>query len=123
MDSESSILQTRGHFQNANGVYYHNALATSGGENRWKLGLDSDGTSFRFDRWSGGSFAAKGLVLATSSSTIFGNGLTSSQFDGSTTADETRFLLWDVTSGTLKRVSRGAADSAGTGFRTLRIPN
>ena len=80
VDSENTILQTRGHFQNANGVYYHHALATSGGENRWKLGIDSDGTSFRFDRWSGGSFAAKGLVLATSSSTIFGGGATAAVF-------------------------------------------
>jgi hypothetical protein len=83
VDAENTILQTRGHFQNANGVYYHHALATSGGDNRWKLGIDSDGTSFRFDRWSGGSFAAKGLVLATSSSTIFGAGATAAVF-GST---------------------------------------
>ena len=83
VDAENTILQTRGHFQNVNGVYYHHALATSGGENRWKLGIDSDGTSFRFDRWSGGSFAAKGLVLATSSSTIFGAGATAAVF-GST---------------------------------------
>jgi hypothetical protein len=43
--------------------------------------------------------------------------------DYSTTADDTRLLVWDVTAGAFKRVVRGAADSAGTGFRTLRIPN
>lgn len=43
--------------------------------------------------------------------------------DTSNTADDTRFLLWDVTAGSLKRVSRGATDSGGSGFRLLRISN
>jgi hypothetical protein len=41
----------------------------------------------------------------------------------STTANDCRLLLWDVTAGSLKRVSRGASDSGGTGFRLLRIAN
>ncbi len=45
------------------------------------------------------------------------------EFDSSTIAADTRFLLWDVTAGSLKRVSRGATDSGGAGFRVLRIPN
>jgi len=45
------------------------------------------------------------------------------QADQSSTADDTRFLLWDVTAGALKRVTRGAADSCGSGFRCLRIAN
>ena len=44
-------------------------------------------------------------------------------FDASNTAGETRMLLWDVSAGTLKRVSVGAADSGGTGFKVLRVPN
>lgn len=43
--------------------------------------------------------------------------------DDNSTADETRFLLYDITAGTYKRVSRGAADSGGLGFRQLVIPN
>ena len=43
--------------------------------------------------------------------------------DTSSTADDTRFLLWDVTAGAFKRVTRGAADSCGTGYRCLRIAN
>ncbi len=39
------------------------------------------------------------------------------------TADDTDLLLWDVTAGTLKRVTRGAADSGGVGFRVLRVAN
>lgn len=41
----------------------------------------------------------------------------------SSTADDTDLLLWDVTAGSLQRVSRGAADSGGVGYRALRIPN
>jgi len=38
-------------------------------------------------------------------------------------AHDTTLLLWDVDSGALQRVSVGAADSGGTGFKLLRIPN
>jgi hypothetical protein len=41
----------------------------------------------------------------------------------STTANETYLLVYDFTGGVLARVSRGAADSGGAGFRVLRIPN
>ena len=43
--------------------------------------------------------------------------------DASTTSGDTRFLLYDVTSGTMKRVLVGANDSGGTGYRILRILN
>ena len=43
--------------------------------------------------------------------------------DGNTTASETPLLLLDCSKGTLQRVSIGAADSGGTGFKLLRVPN
>lgn len=43
--------------------------------------------------------------------------------DYSAVSGDTRLLLWDVTAGTLKRVSIGASDSGGTGFKVLRVPN
>lgn len=43
--------------------------------------------------------------------------------DQSSTADDTRLLVWDVTAGALVRVTRGAANSGGAGFRLLRVPN
>lgn len=46
-----------------------------------------------------------------------------SEFDSSTAAGETRFLVYDVDAGTLKRVSVGATDSGGVGFKVLRITN
>lgn len=45
------------------------------------------------------------------------------QFDATTTAGQTRFLLYDVDNATLERVTVGAADSGGAGFKVLRIPN
>lgn len=45
------------------------------------------------------------------------------EFDDSTTAGDTRFLLYDVDNGILERVTVGAADSGGAGFKVLRIPN
>jgi len=46
------------------------------------------------------------------------------RFDGAdATAGDMRMLLWDVSAGALVRVSRDAADTAGAGFRRLRVPN
>jgi hypothetical protein len=45
------------------------------------------------------------------------------EFDDSSTATETRFLIYDVDNATLERVTVGAADSGGTNFKVLRIPN
>lgn len=45
------------------------------------------------------------------------------RFDMSTTATHTRFMIYDVDNGTLERVTVGAADSGGAGFKVLRIPN
>lgn len=45
------------------------------------------------------------------------------QCDASATATHTRLLVWDVDTGALRRVTVGAANSGGTGFKVLRIPN
>ncbi len=45
------------------------------------------------------------------------------RIDNTATAGHTALLLWDVDNATLERVTVGAADSAGTGFKVLRIPN
>lgn len=45
------------------------------------------------------------------------------QVDGNTTSGETPLLLLDISAGTIKRVSIGAADSGGSGFKVLRVPN
>lgn len=48
---------------------------------------------------------------------------TVAQVDGSTTSGGTRFLLWDIDAGSLKRVFLGANDSGGTGYKILRVAN
>jgi len=45
------------------------------------------------------------------------------QLDSNTTAGNTRMLVYDIDNGTLERVSVGAADSGGVGYKVLRIPN
>ncbi len=43
--------------------------------------------------------------------------------DGDSTAGNTRFMIYDVDNAMLERVTVGAPDSGGTGFKVLRIPN
>lgn len=92
------------------------SFALSRGTNDWFLGAASGDGVFRF--------------MDKTKKVIFGLGDGSNAdevgvfaLDGNTTANETRFMLYDITAGTLKRVGRGAADSCGTGFRCVRIPN
>lgn len=43
--------------------------------------------------------------------------------DNSSTARDTRLLVYDVDNGTINRVTVGTADSGDTGYKLLRIPN
>lgn len=61
------------------------------------------------------AFTIKSMVAGTLGSSI--------QADGNNTTGNTRFLLYDVTSGALQRVVVGANDSGGSGYRMLRIAN
>lgn len=54
---------------------------------------------------------------------INGTENTGIKVDASTTAGDTRFFLYDATSGAIQRVVVGANDSGGTGYRMLRIAN
>lgn len=57
----------------------------------------------------------KGLDLQATSTVI--------KVDDDSTAGNTRLYLYDVDNGQLERVSVGAADSGGAGYKVLRIPN
>lgn len=48
---------------------------------------------------------------------------TMAAFDVPTAAGDTAFQIYDLDNATLERVSVGAADSGGAGFKVLRIPN
>ena len=43
--------------------------------------------------------------------------------DKSVVAGNTRLIIYDVDNGTMERVTVGAADSGGAGYKVLRIPN
>jgi hypothetical protein len=50
-------------------------------------------------------------------------GTEAGRFDSDATAGNTRFMLYDVDNGTMERVSVGAPDSGGVGYKVLRIAN
>jgi hypothetical protein len=70
-----------------------------------------------------GANATTGVVSSVAATVLDVNGTEVLKVDASATANDTRLLLWDVTAGSLRRVTIGAADSGGAGFRVLRIPN
>lgn len=75
--------------------------------------------------WDGGTVTTTGdwtmNSITTIDDSIIGGDLT---IEGSTiTAGETALLLFDVDNNTVERVTVGAADSGGVGFKVLRIPN
>ena len=51
------------------------------------------------------------------------NAVTNVQVNNTTTARNTRLRIWDVDNGQIETVSVGDADSGGTNFKLLRIPN
>ena len=72
----------------------------------------------------GGGSANDWAIDATTGNIRLGTGgVEAGRFDQSAVAGDTRFMLYDVTAGALVRVSRGAVDSGGVGFRLLRVPN
>lgn len=91
-------------------------------------GTNVAGTSFTISGGQGTGTGAGGTVdinispVGSSGSTL--NGLANAaRFDATTTAGQTRMLIWDVDNNILERISVGVADSGGSGFKLLRIPN
>lgn len=50
-------------------------------------------------------------------------GASKGQFDGTSTSTETALKIYDVDNAALERVTVGSANSGGSGFKILRIPN
>jgi hypothetical protein len=63
------------------------------------------------------------LEVAYNSAALTINSTKSLEVDNDNTAGNTRFLLYDNDSGSLVRVSVGADDSGGSGYKVLRVPN
>jgi hypothetical protein len=73
--------------------------------------------------WGQVIMPAAGRMQICTSPAGLGHEVATVEFDKSTTAGDTRMLLWDVDKGSLQRVSIGVADSGGVGFKLLRVPN
>jgi hypothetical protein len=96
---------------------------------RLAISLSAEGTTYALINPS----AANGITpfsMGTLSAHTTGNLLALSNggtsqliVDTSTTANDIRLEVYDVTAGSVVRVTRGAADSGGTGRRVLTVPN
>jgi hypothetical protein len=72
----------------------------------------------------GGSGTGSGIYYPVADSLgITAGGAEAARIDKSTTAADTRLLVYDVDNGALARVSVGPNDSGGAGFKLLRVPN
>ena len=68
--NETDMFQVRGFATASNNVYYHYALAQSGGTGVWKLGMESDASTFTFDRWAASSYQDTFMRITTSTASI-----------------------------------------------------
>lgn len=80
--------------------------------------------------WKGGStsiaVAIAGAIAGEWTQTtcsLYTNGSEAFRIDATGVAGNTALLIYDASAAALVRVSRGAADSGGAGFRLLRVPN
>lgn len=104
---------------NSSGIFFASSTAVL----ESVLGLTAGNILQLFSPTQGGGIQIIGRHAASTIDMLPGGSLNAASFDGSVAASETRMLLYDVTAGALVRVTRGAADSGGVGFRLLRIPN
>jgi len=86
-------------------------LENSSGGNGLEIAADSTTNGIRFYGLNNAPF-----VFAPNASERM-------RIDNTSTAGQTALLLYDVDNNTVERVTVGAADSGGTGFKVLRIPN
>jgi hypothetical protein len=73
--------------------------------------------------WTTATHASRSAELQINIVQNAGALATVAKFDKTPTAGETGLWLWDADNGQLERVTVGAADSGGAGFKVLRIAN
>lgn len=91
------------------------------GDGKITLGRDLGGGEATLE-----NVAAGRAVLTGTNSVdlqVGGTPVNTLRVDDSATATHVRLLVYDVDNGQLERVTVGAADSGGAGFKVLRIPN
>ena len=111
--------------------FYTRPIGGGANAQRMVLGADGIGAYLRGSDgavtqpfWSWRSDPDSGLYRpgANTQGMVCG-GVESLRVDDSAVAGDTRFMIYDVDNATLERVTVGAADSGGLGFKVLRIPN
>ncbi len=95
-----------------NGDFSGNRFVTGATEYQASAILTTEASNFNFS-----------INPAFSFLFTFSSGNPAAKFDQDSTAGNTRMFIWDVDNGTLERVTVGAADSGGVGYKVLRIPN
>ena len=106
IQSSSAVVSDAGDVLCANGRYF----AVSG-------------TDIGFGDLAGTGDTVIGFNNAKAMKVRDNGGVINFQVDTSAVAGNTRMLVYDVDNATLERVTVGAADSGGAGFKVLRIPN
>lgn len=110
----------------ANGAVGLDLVAATG--DRFRAILQAAGTGVELRALNNAATDYEPAVLAAETfdlKTRTGAGTVASavQADANASAGNTRLLIYDVDNGQIERVSVGASDSGGAGFKVLRIPN
>lgn len=108
--------------QAANRWYWSTTYAGSTNTNGAWLGYATPSATVPGFTFSGDTNTGIGRAGADLLSLI-SNGAEAARVDNDATAGNTRLLIYDVDNATLERVSVGAADSGGVGYKVLRILN
>jgi hypothetical protein len=97
-------------------------LVYNGGSDRvLAFGLAGDGPIITTVNTANSAYVP--LYFDSSTISLRPSGTAKLKVDGTSTARDTALLVYDVDNATLERVTVGAADSGGAGFKVLRIPN
>ena len=97
------------------------------------LRLDADPSVAKLNILNSGTPTAVSLGINDDNTGLFSpgtdqlgiatGGVETVRIDSSTTAGDIRLWLYDASADSLKRVTLGATDSGGTGFKVLRVSN
>jgi hypothetical protein len=117
-DSHAQILVTMGSSPSVR-MNVNTVFDNIGGS----ISIDHDAEWIQLQLSHGGFLPSNSAIFQLDHISLYTHNVEVAKCDDSATAGDTRFLLWDVNAGALVRVSVGANDSGGTGFKQLLVPN
>jgi len=112
-------------FYNSSGIQmiFHNNSIYRGTSTGTKIIFQGSSSTTPSYTWRDYTNTGLGLSTTTHHPCLIDGGTEALEVDSDSTAGNTRLLVYDVDTGSLQRVSVGANDSGGSGYRLLRIPN